>query len=131
MDRLRTVPSSPDQPRHGRRIAGPVPAVPEPFIRSWESAYKQYGHVNEMAGRLPSDDPAAAWQMATASWEVAERWREIAGVVRLPWWLLAAVESAAAAFEAQARYWDARENSAESDSDQPVGSQWPTGPQDA
>jgi hypothetical protein len=101
-------------PRHGPRSAAGVVAVPEPYVRVWEGAYRQYGQVSEMAARMPADDPAAAWHMATASWNVAAAWREIATVGRLPWWLLAAVESAAEAFESQARDWEARENSAES-----------------
>ena len=78
-------------------------------IRAWEAAYRQYGHASEIWSRSPEDDPAAAWGMASASWAVAEAWREIAAVSRLPWWTLAAVESAAEAFEAQARDWEARE----------------------
>lgn len=104
---------APGASRHGHRLPSGI-AVPEPYVRAWESAYQQYGHVSEMAARMPADDPAAAWHMATASWGVAAAWREIASAGRLPWWLLAAVESAAEAFESQARDWEARENSAES-----------------
>lgn len=104
---------APGAPRHSSRSAAGVVAVPEPYVRAWEGAYRQYGQVAEMAARLPADDPAAAWHMATASWAVAAAWREIATVGRLPWWLLAAVESAAEAFESQARDWEARESSAE------------------
>jgi hypothetical protein len=100
-------------PRHGYRSTGLPAAVPEPIVRAWESAYRQYGQVKEMTSRTPVDDPASAWHMATVSWAVAAAWREIATVARLPWWLLAAVEAAAEAFESQAREWEARENSAE------------------
>jgi hypothetical protein len=103
---------APGLPRHGARSAVGAVAVPEPYLRAWEGAYRQYGQIAEMASRMPADDPAAAWHLATASSAVATAWREIATVVRLPWWLLAAVESAAEAFESQARYWEARENSA-------------------
>jgi hypothetical protein len=111
-NRIQTVPAEPDQARHGRRLTGAVAGEPEPLVRAWEMAYRQYGLANELSARLPSDDPAAAWQMATASWGVASAWREIASVVRLPWWLFAAVEAAAEAFETQARDWEARENNA-------------------
>jgi hypothetical protein len=101
---------TPGAPRHTARSTAGAVAVPEPYLRAWENAYRQYGHVTEMASRMAPDDPAAAWHMATASSAVAAAWREIATVGRLPWWLLAAVESAAEAFESQARDWEAREN---------------------
>lgn len=109
-DGIPTVRPAPGQPRHGHRSAAGVVAVPEQFIRSWEGAYRQYGQVNEIISRMPADDPVAAWQMANASWAVASAWREIATVARLPWWVLAAVDSAAEAFEVQARYWEAQES---------------------
>ncbi len=114
-DGPRAVRSVADQPRHGLRSTPNGVTVPEPYVRGWEGAYRQYGQASEMAARLPADDPAAAWHMATASWAVAAAWREIATVTRLPWWLLAAVEAAAEAFEAQAREWEERENGAESE----------------
>ena len=46
--------------------------------------------------------------MASASWAVAAAWRQIATATTLPWWTVAAIESAAAAFEAQAREYEAR-----------------------
>jgi hypothetical protein len=46
--------------------------------------------------------------MATASRSVAGAWRGIALSGELPWWCLAAVESAAQAFDAQAREWEVR-----------------------
>jgi lysozyme family protein len=41
--------------------------------------------------------------MASASWAVAAAWRQITTATTLPWWAIAAIESAAAAFEEQAR----------------------------
>ena len=52
--------------------------------------------------------------MASASWSVAAAWRQIATATTLPWWILAALESAAAAFESQACDWEAREKSEKS-----------------
>jgi hypothetical protein len=49
--------------------------------------------------------------MAAASWAVAAAWRQIAAATRLPWWVLAAIESAAGAFEAQAREYETGEAS--------------------
>jgi hypothetical protein len=65
----------------------------------------QYGRASETVARTRNTDPAALWQMAVA---VAVAWRQIASRQQLPWWLLAAVDSAAQAFEAQSLEWEAR-----------------------
>jgi hypothetical protein len=84
----------------------------ETSARAWEGAYRQYGRAWEWTARSPKGDPAAAREMASASWAVASAWRQIAAVTTtLPWWTLAAIESAAAAFEAQARDYEARDKS--------------------
>ena len=108
-DGIQSVRPTPHQPRHGHRSVSGAMAVPEAYVRTWEGAYRQYAQVSEMAGRMHADDPAVAWHMATASWAVASAWRDLAAVGRLPWWALAAVESAAEAFESQARHWEAKE----------------------
>ena len=77
-------------------------------IRAWEGAYRHYGRAWEWTARSPKGDPAAAQEMASASWSVAAAWRQIATATTLPWWTLAALESAAAAFESQARDWETR-----------------------
>jgi len=46
--------------------------------------------------------------MASASWDVATAWRDLATRAVLPWWVLAAVRAAADAFEQQAHDWHAR-----------------------
>jgi hypothetical protein len=69
--------------------------VSEDLIRAWEDAYRRYGS-------------AAGANVAPASRAVAMAWRDIACMSRLPWWMLAAVESAAEAFEDQAEQWEAR-----------------------
>ena len=79
---------------------------------AWEAAYRQYGRAWEMTARSRKGDPAAAREMAAASWAAA--WRQIAAATTLPWWTLAAIESAAGAFESQARECEAREGSDES-----------------
>ena len=81
----------------------------EKSTRVWEAAYRQYGRAWETTARSGKSDPAAAQEMAAASWAVAAAWRQIAAATTLPWWTLAAIESAAAAFEAQARDCEARE----------------------
>lgn len=80
--------------------------VPEKSIRAWESAYQQYGRAWETTARCGKSDLTAARDMAAASWAVAAAWRQIASATRLPWWVLAALESAAGAFESQAREYE-------------------------
>jgi lysozyme family protein len=79
--------------------------------RIWETAYRQYGRAGEMTARCGRGDPAAAREMAAASWAVPAAWRQIAAATRLPWWVLAAIESAAGAFESQARDYETGEAS--------------------
>lgn len=80
------------------------------LVRAWEGAYRKYGQAAEMAARKPEADPAVAWEMASASLAVAKAWRDFTALPTLPWWVLAAVESAADAFEAQAQEWKALED---------------------
>ncbi|HEX5403523.1 MAG TPA: hypothetical protein VFX16_14615 [Pseudonocardiaceae bacterium] len=115
-DGTHAVEPTPGQPRHSL-LATSAPAVPEPFVRAWQTAYTQYGQTRDVTARMPADDPAAAWHMATASRAVANAWREITTVARLPWWMLAAVEAAMEAFESQARYWEEKENTEGLDGD--------------
>ncbi len=84
-------------------------------VRAWEAAYRQYGRAWEWTARSPKGDPAAAREMASTSWAVAAAWRQIASATTVPWWTLVAIESAAAAFEAQARDYEAREGNDEHD----------------
>jgi hypothetical protein len=105
------------QARPGRRPAGdskghsarPVPGASEAVIaadqgaRIWEAAYRHYGRIWELTARSPKGDPAAAREMAAASRAVAAAWRQIETTSTLPWWTVAAIESAATAFEEQAQ----------------------------
>jgi hypothetical protein len=79
--------------------------------RAWEAAYQHYGHIWELTARSPKGDPAAAREMAAASWAVASAWRQIEAATALPWWAVAAIESAAAAFEEQARKYEGGDDS--------------------
>jgi hypothetical protein len=83
--------------------------VSDASVRDWKGAYRQYGRAWEWTARSNKDDPAEAREMASASWAVAAAWRQIAATTTLPWWALAAIEAAAAAFEDQAREYEARE----------------------
>ena len=109
--------------REGPRATRPVSDPPQPgaqpvtgdeggvrasekSMHIWEAAYRQYGRAWETTARCGKNDPTAAREMATASWAVAAAWRQIASATRLPWWALAALESAAGAFESQAREYE-------------------------
>ena len=108
-------------PRATRPVSGPSPQeaqllsgssgdlmASEKCTRAWEAAYRQYGRAWEWTARCGKSDPAAAREMATASWAVAAAWRQIAAATTLPWWALAAIRSAAGAFESQARDYENR-----------------------
>jgi hypothetical protein len=96
-------------PQHGAHLVsgsqGDVMAS-EKSTRVWETAYRQYGRAWETTARSGKGDPAAAREMAATSWAVAAAWRQIATATTLPWWTLAAIESAAGAFESQAREYE-------------------------
>lgn len=74
--------------------------------RAWEGAYRHYGRIWELIARSPKGDPAAAREMVAASRAVAAAWRQIETATTLPWWAIAAIESAAAAFEEQAHRYE-------------------------
>ena len=97
-------------PHHGAQrtpgAEGDVMSASEKSTRVWEAAYRQYGRAWETTARCGKSDPVAAREMAAASWAVAAAWRQIAVATRLPWWALAAIESAAGAFESQAREYE-------------------------
>jgi hypothetical protein len=98
-----------DPPQGGAQLLGTGDRevrASEKSIRTWETAYRQYGHAWETTARCGRSDPTAARDMAAASWAVAAAWRQIASATRLPWWVLAALESAAGAFESQAREYE-------------------------
>lgn len=85
----------------------------ESAVRAWEASYRRYGHAWEATARSGKGDPVAVREMAAASWAVAAAWRQIATATVLPWWALAAIESAAGAFEAQAREYETHEEQGE------------------
>jgi hypothetical protein len=60
----------------------------EKLVSAWEEAYQQY-------------TDAAKANVADTSVAVASAWRALAENTELPWWLFAAVNSAAEAFEQQ------------------------------
>lgn len=82
--------------------------VPAKLVGIWENSYRAYGRAVEHIARAGATDRQAAWDYAHSSWSVAAAWRQLAASSELPWWALAAVQSAAQAFEEQARTWDQR-----------------------
>lgn len=103
-----------DPPHDGAHLGSGSAGDVMPSVKStrvWEAAYRQYGRAWETTARSGKGDPAAAREMAAASWAVAAAWRQIAAATTLPWWTLAAIESAAGAFESQAREYEAGDTS--------------------
>jgi hypothetical protein len=99
-------------PHHDARVTsglGSGVRASDNAVRAWEASYRRYGHAWEATARSGKGDPLAAREMAAASWAVAAAWRQIATATSLPWWALAAIESAAGAFEAQAREYETQE----------------------
>lgn len=66
--------------------------VVQDLVVAWENAYRRY-------------ETAMGNDVIDTSHAVAEAWQELAAVAELPWWLSAAVRSAAQAFEHQAEAW--------------------------
>lgn len=96
------------------RLRSPTPRkgsavlrVPEQMVKRWESAYRFYQEANLIAGSGRVSEVAVA-DMVRASREVATAWRAFSYVDELPWWAVAAVATAAQAFEGQAREWERR-----------------------
>lgn len=65
--------------------------VPEELVRNWEAVYGRY--LSAQADRA---------ETARLSAEVATAWQAIAAVPGLDWWMVAALRTAAEAFERQA-----------------------------
>jgi hypothetical protein len=93
--------------------------APPQLVQQWETAYQHYTNATEHATHTPND-PHTAHLMASASWQVASLWRDIATATVLPWWALAALRAAAEAFEAQAQAWHAKTRLA----DRAMSSEW-------
>src|SRR5262245_9110727 len=74
--------------------------VAQNLVVAWEDAYRKYGHAVEN-------------DVTETSRAVAGAWRELAACVELPWWLSAAVRSAAQAFEHQAEAWNGQDGEAD------------------
>jgi hypothetical protein len=82
--------------------------MPNKQVSAWESAYRAYRDASDAVARSRGTNPEVAREMAAVSWSVAHAWRALAGDPEQPWWVVAAVGSAAQAFEEQAREWERR-----------------------
>ncbi|WP_170220837.1 hypothetical protein [Amycolatopsis cihanbeyliensis] len=101
--------------------------VSKKLVGVWEQAYRRYMVASEaIAERSP--DAATVREMALTSHAVASAWRGIAADWRLPWWAKAAAESAAEAFDCQARHWRGRINERNNEQDYRHGVQRPMDP---
>jgi hypothetical protein len=85
-----------------------VVMVPDYLVERWESAYSAYRTASELVNSSAPGDSAAAEHMAQASHAVAAAWRDITVESDLSWWSIAAVTTAAQAFDHQAQDWAAR-----------------------
>lgn len=99
------------------RLVGSSPAplvmITEELRDRWEAAYRLYTDTVDSHG---------AHATASASWQVARAWRDIAEHAgSLPWWLRAALETAAEAYEEQAREFNRQAHTAEHGSAQRDG----------
>lgn len=76
-----------------------VGVVPAELVQHWQKVYSEYIAVDRTQ-RLAPDYPA---KVARSSALVAAAWRDLAATPGLAWWLVAALTTAAEAFEGQAR----------------------------
>ncbi|OLF18923.1 hypothetical protein [Actinophytocola xanthii] len=82
--------------------------VSEELVKRWEALYGAYGVASKSVATTEPGDRAVARRMARASADVAAAWREMAAQPGMAWWAVAALGTAAQAFEFQARDWAAR-----------------------
>jgi hypothetical protein len=71
-------------------------------VSAWEHAYRRYTQALDVVGCSQDADHGVVDELVSASRLVATAWRAIAVQTELPWWMAAAVESAAEAFDGQA-----------------------------
>jgi hypothetical protein len=82
--------------------------VPVELVTRWQGVYGEYVAVDRMGQMSPN----YAADMARLSAEVAAAWRDLAATPGLAWWLVAALTTAAEAFDRQARAWHGSQASA-------------------
>jgi hypothetical protein len=77
-----------------------VTSAPADLVGAWTTAYQDYSRLYTLEHRESS--PAVREQLGYAAKRVAAAYRDLLAAQGFPWWCLAAVELAAAEFEAQA-----------------------------
>ncbi|WP_162788598.1 hypothetical protein [Amycolatopsis albispora] len=77
-------------------------------VREWERLYQEYQYASNDMTRLRPAPRDVVERYSRVSAELAQAWRAVlAGEHKPPWWVVAAVESAAQAFTDQAQRWAA------------------------
>ncbi len=76
--------------------------VPDALVRDWEMVYGEYIRTGNGLRSEVLEDIALMTQMSA---EIAAIWRRMAEVPGVPWWTVAALCTAADAFERQALEW--------------------------
>lgn len=82
--------------------------VSEDLVEGWEAAYRRYMEASKISVVSFAGNPDVAREMMMASHGVATAWHEMESTPDLPWWTLAALSTAAQAFEQQAKEWSVR-----------------------
>ncbi|WP_432846615.1 hypothetical protein ACQPXB_38640 [Amycolatopsis sp. CA-161197] len=77
-----------------------VTSAPADLVGAWTKAYQDYSRLYTLEHRESS--PAVREQLGYAAKRIAAVYRDLLAARGFPWWCLAAVELAAAEFEAQA-----------------------------
>src|SRR5947208_15484199 len=75
-------------------------------VEAWEQAYRDYMTAWEHGRAVLS--PVSATNTSNAARRVSRAWHELAQTRGLPWWCVAALESAAEGFAELARDWASR-----------------------
>lgn len=73
-------------------------------VRAWELAYRDYMAAWQHGTHVLS--PVSAQNTANAARRVSRAWHELAKARGLPWWCVAALESAAEGFSDLAQDWE-------------------------
>lgn len=110
--------------------SGPVrdAAAFSELVRAWESAYRDYMAAWEHGSRVLS--PTSSLNTSNAARRVSRAWHELARSRGLPWWCVAALESAAEGFAELARDWASKADGDEA-SGRRFGVTWTVEPQDS
>ena len=89
----------------GTNTSGPVRDAKafQELVRAWETAYRDYMAAWDHGSRVLS--PVASLNTANAARRVSLAWHELARSRGLPWWSVAALESAAEGFAELALDW--------------------------